>query len=412
MRHAIRTRRHGFTLVELLVAAALTMLIMSILALSFQTAMDSLSHLRAAGEMQDRLRTAGEKIRIDLQAPHFEDEAVKHGMVSHVRFDRNPNATPAAGFFRIDQIGPATEENGIATSSRDYSTRAANHFLEFSVKLPGTNRQSIFTAPRVPNSNAAVQGLDDTHDNLIRDASTYGSRWAVVQWFLAPSGEATNGPVAASHQPLYTLHRRVRLLAEVKDSYINPGNPNSIHYVHNPATGLVLTARDVAKLTDRPAVLNSFTAPTYANFYTPLGDGSDIVLSNVLSFEVKADYSPVLVTAGALKTLYPRTAADPATLFATYGVTPAGTDTVTTPAAQAVSMSSGFNFDFPFDHLPKNPFAPAATPTVPNLRHFDTGEVGGTNIGQQYQVKSLQIKLRIYDPKTMNTRQVTLVQDL
>ena len=88
MRSTIPNRsRHGFTLVELLVSTALTLLIMSILASSFQTAMDSLSHLRSAGDLQDRLRSGGERLKQDLIAQHFEDEAIKR-MPAGGRFKR------------------------------------------------------------------------------------------------------------------------------------------------------------------------------------------------------------------------------------------------------------------------------------------------------------------------------------
>jgi Tfp pilus assembly protein FimT len=402
MRHSTLTRRGGFTLVELLIAAALTMLIMTILAMSFQTAMDSLSHLRSAGDLQDRLRTAGEKLRQDLAAPHFEDESVPHGMVSNVRFDRNANATPSAGYFRIDQGTPSVQEHsGSATSSRDYSTVATTHAMQFTVRLPGTSRQSIFTAPRV-GCSTGQQGLDETHDNLIRDTATYGSRWGVVSWFLTPSGETTKGTdVSGTRQPMFTLHRRVRVLAEVPNGHIDGAATNPF-FVADAATGLVRTAREVA------------TGNRPVDMYVPLGDGSDIVLANVLSFEVKAEYSDVytfttagnlLATSGTAK--YPR---------------PGTSHTLLPSPPLTQDPRNANNQDFPYDDLPPNPLLQGfGTVAQREARAFDTGLAGGTGLinqpglsgyPQSYRIKSLQVKLRIYDPKTMNTRQVTLVQDL
>jgi hypothetical protein len=431
--------RRGFTLVELLVAAALTMLIMAILASSFQTAMDSMSHLRAASEMQERLRASDTRLRSDLMSPHLDDEAIPSGRVSNVRFDRNASILPRAGFFRIDQTDGAAQENlTSALAPRDFSTVARgteNHRLMFTARLSGKSRQSLFTAPRVPGPPGS-QGLDGRNDNLVQDAlTTYGSRWAIVSWFLAPSGETTKGP---NPQPLFNLHRRIKLLAEVRDCTIDPTNPNASHYFHdhrqivngapNPRYGHVFTPSDLevcqatpvssqnpplcTATSNRPADLPLTTNParpypvTYYDMYLPVGDGSDIVLSNVTSFEIKADYSQQYVTLpGPITTLYPRPAVD----------------TTQPPVALLLGVSAiasnGFNQDFPFDDLPKNPLL-AATAT-PNLRSFDTGLPGGTNLltlptsaPQQYRVKGVQIKIRIYDPKTMGARQVTIIQEM
>lgn len=418
VKHNQTRTRKGFTLVELLVAAALTMLIMTILASTFQTAMDSLSHLRSAGELQDRLRSSTERLRQDLQAPHHDDEAIGSGKVSNLRLDLNPSGIPRSGFFQIVQTTASTEENSSsAANPKDYSTGATTHGLMMTVKLPGKTRQSIFTAPRV-GTVAGVQGLDDKNDNLIQNTpSTYASKWAIVSWFLSDSGEKTNGP---SPQTLFSLRRRVKLLAEVPDSFIDPASADAVHYffdnrptiqlfntttstydpaIANPNYGRVFTPKDRvvwdAALASDTSVTPQPTRPT--DMFTPLADGSDIVMSNVLSFEVKADYTPVLVTtSGPVTTLYPRPAVNPATL----------------PPAMGVSTiaANGFNQDYPFDDLPKNPSAPPATP---NLRKFDTGLFGGTGLSSQnIRIKSTQFKLRIYDPKNKTTRQQTIVQEM
>jgi type II secretory pathway pseudopilin PulG len=445
-------RRTGFTLVELLVATALTMLIMAVISSAFQTAMDSLSHLRSAGELQDRLRSAGEKIRQDLQAPHFEDEAVKAGKLSEVRNDTNPGFRPQAGFFHIEQASESVAEHaGSPLSPRDFSTIATNHGLMFTVQLPGTSRQTVFTAPRI-GCSSGHQCLDEKHDNLVANAvTTYASRWAIVSWFLVPTTDKTAGPVPANNKTLYNLHRRVKLLAEVPDTFITPGAAGSENYfydatpyirVRNPATGTygaafanpnygrVYTAKDRA-VTDANArfdrsvigstnasvpVGSSFSVhqrPT--NMFTPVGDGSDIVMSNILSFEVKADYSNVVTSltktaGGTITTLYPRPSVRTADLltpaYALLGVT--------------ADQYNASNKDFPFDDLPLIPGRQQANP-----RTFDTGAGGGTDpltitltptstapAPQATRIKALQIKLRIYDPKNKTTRQQTIVQEM
>ncbi|MFO0936636.1 MAG: prepilin-type N-terminal cleavage/methylation domain-containing protein [Gemmataceae bacterium] len=394
----IQTRpRRGFTLVELLVATALTLLIMSILASTFQTAIDSLGYLRAAGELQDRLRTASESIRADLTAPHFDDEAVLDGKLSNVRFDLGAG-TPQAGFFRIEQDNPSVEENtNVVDRPSVYSTVATTHRLMFTTKLPGTSRQNVFVVPRVASPNpAAFPGMDTLNDNLLHDpVNFYASRWGVVSWFLVPSGELTQGSVPAQQQPLFNLYRRTLVLAEVPGTYISTADGNS----QNCAYQLLATPANTAKFLTASEVTNlGAVAPK-----SPIGDGSDLVLSNVISFEVKADYTPVLVPANARVTLFPRPPIDPgASPLAPFGLTSASVDSPSVP------LTSGYNQDFPFDSLPRNPGNAAN-----NFRAFDTGLVGGTNVvNQSIRVRALQIKIRVYDPKTRSTRQVTLVQDM
>src|SRR5438067_1669600 len=72
-RHSPAARR-GFTLVELLVAAALTVTVMAIIAVAFQAGMSTLSSLKSAVTLSEQLRTVETAMRNDLTAPHLEDE--------------------------------------------------------------------------------------------------------------------------------------------------------------------------------------------------------------------------------------------------------------------------------------------------------------------------------------------------
>ncbi|HJZ55257.1 MAG TPA: hypothetical protein VKE74_09880, partial [Gemmataceae bacterium] len=66
-----RAGRPGFTLVELMVMAAVCVLIMAILASVFQTGIDAMRQVRSSGDMMDQLRSAGEVLKKDLQTDHF-----------------------------------------------------------------------------------------------------------------------------------------------------------------------------------------------------------------------------------------------------------------------------------------------------------------------------------------------------
>lgn len=505
--------RRGFTLVELLVAAALTMLIMAILASAFQTAMDSMSHLRAAAEMQDRLRSASERLRTDLMAPHFEDEAIGRGQLSNLRFDLG-NSLPAGGYFNIIQATPSMLENrlGVLTPN-DFSSYAPgtirnpvtnvdipNHTLSFTAKLSGKNAQNLFTAPRPAGT------LDQTNDNLVNSPlTTYASKWAVVSWFLAPS-DLTTGP---NPKTMYTLHRRVKLLAEIPDCFIAPafiaeaGNyyvidnrpqiqrlistSPTIQYAPvevNTNYGRVLTVKDDAVrgpapvlvgtnlyvngapapvipplnvrtmtpgVTTTASVIAVLTDTAIPDIFTPAGNGSDIVVSNVVSFEVKADYTQVIrdnAVSSAISQvlpsqtnptgspLVPANPQNPLTGIGYPTIFPrpavGSQPLLVLPGTGDPNLRSYFNPfsnpDFPFDDLPQNQklplpaqrqqlylqsiYDPLKMPTVtaanlPLLNAvFDTGSPAG------YRVKALQVKIRIYDPKTMGTRQVTVIQEM
>src|SRR5205085_3529206 len=71
VKHDARVRRGGFTLVELLVAAAVSILLMVILTEAFKRGIDMFRTLRAQGQMQERLRLASIGLRDDLASFHF-----------------------------------------------------------------------------------------------------------------------------------------------------------------------------------------------------------------------------------------------------------------------------------------------------------------------------------------------------
>ena len=62
-----RSRRRGFTLVEMLVAVAITLVMMTTVVTVFGLVMDSISNSRATIEMTDRLRGARNRLALDLQ---------------------------------------------------------------------------------------------------------------------------------------------------------------------------------------------------------------------------------------------------------------------------------------------------------------------------------------------------------
>src|ERR1044071_2184821 len=102
--------RSGFTLVELMVAMAVTVIIMTVLSIAFQLSMDAMRQVRSAAEMSDQLRAASLVVRRDFSGnTHLSDEgSMAIGTsrqnlgvrVSDQRFDLGYSA-PTSGFMFI-----------------------------------------------------------------------------------------------------------------------------------------------------------------------------------------------------------------------------------------------------------------------------------------------------------------------
>ena len=279
--------RAGFTLVELLVAAALTVLVMAILATAFQTGMQTLSHLKSVVGLSQQLRTAEAVIRRDLGAQHLEgatDSAVRVSTVNPAdkTFYKNQDTTqpwvgPARGYLKVVQNSvPVYEglEDGVP------SGRTTDHTLAFTVKLGGTSATDVFTAA---TADTMLLGVSKT-DLVQNPAGQFAGVWAEAGYFLMPTGQKTTpDPTASPMQtalPLFTLFRQQKLLAP---------------------TALDVTAASVAAFQAANPDFNVSASATLGKvrvngpetvaqnptaFGTPLTDGSDILLSNVISMQV------------------------------------------------------------------------------------------------------------------------------
>ncbi len=96
-------RRSGFTLVEVLVAMALILFIMTILGAAFSAATQTVSDLKSAGDLAERLRGAATVIHRDLEANHCFDangNVLRLSTMWNTNFNPTP-PPPAQGFVRI-----------------------------------------------------------------------------------------------------------------------------------------------------------------------------------------------------------------------------------------------------------------------------------------------------------------------
>ena len=275
--HTTGRTRPAFTLVELMVAMALTMGIMVIITEAFQKALDFTSVMNANKDLMNQLANAGNVLEHDLTAEHFlpDETLVINGQrasgarLSDQRLDLTGWRLPRGGFFKIyapaPQYEPFTDREGNALST------ATNHVLHFTSIFKGGGDQELFsTAAPAPNG------------------TTYKSRAAEVAWYLVPTNEYTS--TGAGRMQLYDLVRRYRLVAldDSARSSLQPAVTNDpathaevISVQTTPTPGTVNTLATVMNPANR-LPLPSMLPPGSPRFR------EEVVLTNVLSFQVLA----------------------------------------------------------------------------------------------------------------------------
>jgi prepilin-type N-terminal cleavage/methylation domain-containing protein len=458
-------KRQGFTLVELLVAMALIIFIMSILSYAFVAATTTFRDLKAAGDMAEKLRSATTVLQRDLAADHFAGRQ----RLSDPSFWTN--GPPRQGFFRIWQGGPGTLEGGDLDGIPLY--RSTNHALHFTVHLRGNRlsdqftaqvpgltiggKPNTFTAPNplspspLTNTSATLGPLASRYEDLDPSRSTFNSQWAEVVYFLRPTQDTANGT------PLFALYRRQLLLVpdnslvqsapntQAQLSYFVPSTaqpspylevscwqgyppgyvqPTTLLYFNSPFDVTVPQRRFGMNFLGLPstAVAGGVGYPILAEQTSDLTmKNADLLLTDVVSFDVR-----VLLLAPAVP------GADPfVNLFH--------------PAFQGFNNQNSNYYSLPTrPNLPmvfdtwtslRDPLAGTLTALGPPLNAFaplydysSWGQAGiaanqtpqvsmplwitnaATNAGSGPIIKAIQIQLRIWDSKTQQTRQVTLVQ--
>jgi Prokaryotic N-terminal methylation motif len=469
-----RTRRAAFTLVEMMVAMALTLFIMAIIAQAFGAAQQIFSTMRTAGQLQERMRSGAMVLRRDLQSEHFDGPflAGRGGpRVGDQRLDQIGWYPPPRGYFEIRQFtlvnipptpayyvlpsllepvaNPVTDGEGIV------STRAGGlipgnptpgHVLRFTVRLPDLPAAELFSAelPTVVNTTlgpAPLANNNQVNAFVTGQAFAY-SRWAEVQYFLRENGQTTPDTPNGQGVPLYSLRRRVRLLAPVGVTINVNGTPAPMSVAD--ATALlgrypdvalaavpgpggtaivrVLGPDDVANPANRMQYF-AYSQRTDLAGNNPYETGDDILITDLISFEVKAAWfenqspPPNGLPAPPQPYLFE---------FLRPGSSP-----------PSRTMGQG-NTEAPFDDLPQlstDPLAPPLNPSFAGQRLFDTwyrgddgidwdkalptagGQAGFltpsfTNVPLRINVRAVQIKMRVWDSEKKQARQMTIVQEI
>lgn len=389
-------KRAAFTLVEMLVSMALILFVMVLLSQAFSTGLQVFRQLKGLGDMEERLRSTSQIMRRDLAANHFEN----YRKLSDPTFWND--GPPQQGFFRIWQGSPSTQE-GVDGDGLT-STRATTHALHFTSKLSGQG-QGDFATSSLPTPVATlVNGSQDGRYNLQNATTQYRGRWYEVAYFLRPNGLTTG----SSGVPLYTLYRRQRGIID----NANQIPPSSLPYSQFSEIACQLNGTSVNFLRpdDLPFPSRRFamTGPTGfpidSGSYPYLGEpgapaawqdnpalqGADLLLSDVISFEVKAlapaiangDFGDVLSLASIASAL---DGATPMRYLKNTSFNLAG--------PMVFDTWAGTN-DGVFDFTQWNtPSAATSAPLVINIT-------------------ALKITIRIWDAKTQQARQLTFIQDM
>jgi len=257
MTTAPNRRRAGFTLVEMLVASALIIFMMYIIASAFESGLTSFRVLKQQGDMQEKLRAATTVIRTDLATPHFGGHMsplTQGPFLTDHRLTDQTWTPPQQGYFRISLPPYLSRQQPVSmtpegvdpenTSLQYYRiTDPRSLYLQFTVNLTDGHpavrdargrRDQFFTTNGIglenPNDPSLAMSMSpwSKPDYNIADTAL-SSTWAEVTYFLRPAGQSTDGSV-----PLYTLHRRQKLLVEPNATAANwvasPPNQNDPLY--------------------------------------------------------------------------------------------------------------------------------------------------------------------------------------
>ena len=367
------SHRRGYTLVEVMVALGLSVLTMWLLAEAFRIGLEMIGQARAQANLMTQLHAVGDIFHRDLVVAHPflpDDNRPNRGLrLSDQRLDLL-TATgqgwtpPPGGFFHI--ISP--DSDALPDPDREglkiYT--ATNHALHFTAILPENDRN-----PFCAFGPAGIRPIE--------------SRAAEIAYFLVNTGGVT-GP---DGNPLYQLVRRQRLVA-LDDTYrsslwVPPGGVVPVNYTSLIA-GDFTTGPWTLKQIRHPSrrlPLNPVNVPpdplsASPPLVLPVNDrayGMDILLSNVLSFEVRVDWDP-----NPNGTLY---SSNPPRPFPV-------------------------NTEYPYDNLTANAGRNPALPATFDTWHDEQDwQRAFATLPLAIRVRGIQVSVRVFDPKTRAVRQNT-----
>ena len=284
-------RNRGFTLIEMLVSLAITLIMMGAVTSLFGLITDNVSGSRATIEMSERLRACRNRLQDDLQ--------------------------------------------GVTVGTMQPPLRPENDegYFEY---IEGKNTDRLFAGSQLPLGDCddvlmfTVRSRGEPFVGKFNGTGTVESQVAEVMYFAVPNGPILDATTSPNPTQLYTLYRRVLLVLPglrtnpIYSSTLSPTfydlNDVSIH-IESPSTGPVMvpnTLGDLTKpecrfahygsgdlfpyplnsnppnrsgpLTNRQVSNNAFLVPLLNNAFANR-TGDDVLMTNVLAFDVQI-YDP------------------------------------------------------------------------------------------------------------------------
>jgi len=495
MRLLSRNHRHaraGLTLVEMLIALALSIFIMAIMSEAFVKGLEAFGQFKALSDLEQRLRTFANIIRRDLRAPHFDSskklsectvtgrgmpqlDGLKAGTYTTTeamallrQMAPYQFKTPSEGFFSIEEwpnrgnppLNPARAT--MFFEGQDVSGRPSyrdlpmfdsagnilysSDVLHFTSRLEGNEPDKFFYGKA--RAGSQVDGGLGVSPGLSRYDSAgngmYTSQEAELLYFLGaddsqftPGASTPGGPVLT-----FNLYRQAWLLvpsrfsdgtSAVADSLYG-GNPTQ-YFADGDVSGFVdmtgkLCYNSMADVQHRARRIGAGSVRAPKRMLVTAGaglEGSDIMLTNVISFDVKVfdpfaykiPFDPLNPTLGPLSGrgayvdigdviatgptgINPRPTAATAPLDALTPVYGSTVNVLPAIPAGGFNLSDTGTFDTGTKRFEGDPFA-----VVPPF--FTPAESPATH---RFPFTSIQITIRVWEPKSQQTRQITIIQDM
>lgn len=489
--HHAKPSRAGLTLVEMLIALALSIFIMAIMSEAFVKGLEAFGQFKALADLDQRLRTVANIIRRDLKAPHFDtsrklSECTASGRAMPVLDGLNARnytaveatallrqlapyqlKTPAEGFFSIEEwpnrrpniatmFFEGTDSSG-RPSYRDLPAFGAggaiavpSDTLHFTSRLEGNEPNMFFYGKVRPGSPLDSAGLSTGGTRYDSSGNgMYTSQAAELLYFLGVDGSQNTPGVSTAGGPVLTfnLYRQAWLL--VPNRFSDGSAVNGDAFYNTFPAAQIATRYSIDN--DVSAYFNSTTGNFFFNsmadvqhrarrinaggIRTPrpldlLGnqDGSDIMLTNVISFDVKVfdpfaykipltpasgrgayvdigdTFNDVIdVSTGLVANTQPTAAGAPGDFLpATFGTT---MNTLPNVPAGGFNLTNNGTFDTGTTRFEGSPTATGAAGSP----FLNPTESPRTHV---FPFSSIQITIRVYEPKSKQTRQITIIQDM
>jgi prepilin-type N-terminal cleavage/methylation domain-containing protein len=427
-------RRPAFTLIEMLVALALTLFIMVIISQAFVTALETFRQLKGIGDMQSNLRTAATLLQSDLAQDHF--DAKKRLSDANFTSDR-----PREGFFAVrlgKYTGGVDFKNGGVSEGSDADGMSCFRgpvpgnkadALYFTIKMRGNRRENFFshrfpaaptpapnnppafppffggplpffglsplTDPMYPRVGAAAPAIglpnffNQPPDVIFQDDGqqlTYTSQWAEVVWYLVRTGSTDEQSVPGSTlgTPLWGLYRAQYLLV--------PNNAAAnANYDPKDSTGAAVPAPFFATLqeTTHSKYLAAYGGVScFANQNLPGAFKGQYLYFNSPADVTNSNFRAITARSDNIDGPYPSLAGNSSLVLSN----------VVSFHVRLMPVGGG---DFTGDYATAEPVADftVASKTV---------ESATTTTG----ISAIQIIIRVWDPASQQSRQITIVQDM